>query len=116
MKFISPILLFLVVSASHANGQDICNANLDFAIKEVSKSYFEVSLQSSQAITNAKVQLYDLYTGKVVQEKLIPNGLAQQQVVFTKVRPSHYTILVKYDGCSKVKSIGGIEGIKIGEI
>lgn len=116
MRLINPILLLLVGLAINAFGQDICTAKIDFAVNEVSKSQFEISLKSSENLSNARVQLYDLYTGKVVKEKNVQSGLTQREVVFTSVKPSRYTIIIKHDGCTKQKTLGGIEGIKIGEI
>lgn len=116
MKFIYPMLLFLVVNASVAFGQDLCQSNVDFSIKEVTKGNFEIMLQSSSTLSKAQVKLYDLYTGKVVQERSLADGRLSGQSIFKNVKPSRYTILIKFDGCDKGISLGGIEGIKVGEI
>jgi hypothetical protein len=116
MRVTVPILLLLVGFATSAYAQDICASKIDVSVNEVSKSQFDIALKSSESIANAKVQLYDLYQGKVIQEKTVQIGFGESEVVFTKVKPSRYTIVVKYDGCEKGKTLGGIGGITVGEI
>lgn len=113
MKFIYPMLLFLAAGAIPAFSQDLCKTKVDFAVKEVSKGSFEISLKSSSSISQAQLKLYDLYSGKVVQEKTV-NGSLIGQTVFRNVSPSHYTVLLKVEGCAKSISVGGLEGIKVG--
>ncbi|RAV99576.1 hypothetical protein [Pseudochryseolinea flava] len=114
MKFIYPLLLFLAASATPALSQDLCKTKVDFEVKEISKGSFEISLKSSRSISQAQVKLYDLYSGKVIQEKTVV--LSSNPSLFRNVKSSRYTVLITFEGCSKGISVGGIEGIKVGEL
>lgn len=110
------LLIIFMGIACPALCQDQCKTEIEYSVREVTPSNFSIALQSSQSIKNVHVQLFDLYEGKVVQEKNIGDGMLMKREVFTGVKASLYIIYIRYDGCSKARSLGGIEGIKIGTI
>jgi hypothetical protein len=61
-----------------------------------------------------KIQLYDLYTGKVIQEKEITSLGSANQEVFQHVPPSTYSIIIRIEHCEKPTTLGGVNGIAIG--
>jgi hypothetical protein len=88
-----------------------CDPEIKHSWKEKSPSEFSISLKSRD-ISSARVELYDLIQGKIIQEKEIRFTSVEMEV-FTKVPPSTYSINVRVDGCTKPKSLGGINGIHI---
>lgn len=117
MRITKLLLLFLVGMVCPAFSQDKCQVEIEYSVKEVTPSNFSIALQSSQSVSNAHVKLVDLYTGKVVQEKNIAGGLSfKLKEVFTGVKASLYIIYINYDGCDRQRSLGSIQGIKIGTI
>jgi hypothetical protein len=110
------LLIIFMGIACPAFSQDPCKTEIEYSVRELTPSNFSIALQSSQSIKNVHVQLFDLYQGKVVQEKTIGDVTFSKREVFTGVKASLYIIYIKYDGCSKARSLGGIEGIKIGTI
>lgn len=57
------------------------HASLLYSVREITPSNFSIALQSSQSIKNVHVQLFDLYQGKVVQEKNIGDGMLMKREV-----------------------------------
>lgn len=110
------LLVLFVGIVCPAFSQDKCKAEIEYSVKEITPSNFSIALQSSESLGNVHVQLFDLYTGKVIQEKDIAGGVSLKREVFTGVKASLYIIYIKYDGCDRKRSLGGIQGIKIGTI
>ena len=116
MKIIYWCVFFLFAQIHCAVGQDKCKVRIDHrVIQDGSKGYL-ITLQSQENLRNTEVELYDLYEGKLVVKKTLDSSLRNEQTVFTGIKPSLYLIYVKYDGCPKKRSLGGIEGIKVGTI
>ncbi|HEX7016247.1 MAG TPA: hypothetical protein VF191_12125 [Cyclobacteriaceae bacterium] len=103
-------LLCLFPAASHAQ----CEADIDVTFQQVSADSYTVLLRSEQGSQTVTAMLQDLYLGKAVQSKRISLS-GRETEVFTNVKPSLYTIYVKKDGCDEYRSLGSIEGIKIGQ-
>ena len=96
--------------------QNQCAAKIEYSVIDNAANGHSIALESSVPLTNVHVQLVDLYTGKIIAEKNVSGGISNKRVVFTQIKASLYTVNVKYDGCEKVKSVGGIEGIKVGKL
>jgi hypothetical protein len=108
--FVSAIIL---VSAPHVLlGQ--CDSNIEYTAKKRTESNYSIYLKSNVQVSGIKAQLYDLYQGKIVAEKIISISPASEIEVFTNVKPSVYTINLKIEGCEKARGLGGVNGINIG--
>ncbi len=110
----SLILFALIFLAVHATSYGQCDLNIDFSFHQSDASSFTVSLSSAAGTETVTARLHDLYLGKEVQTKRVSLS-AREQVVFTNVKASLYTIYVRKDGCEEYRSLGQISGIKIGE-
>ena len=105
-------IIVLNLCVQHAFGQ--CASDVQYTIEEKSQNAYSIRLKSETTLTSVKIQLYDLFSGKVVDDKEIPSLTVVSQEVFRNVPPSKYTIIIRTDDCSKPKSLGGIKGISIG--
>jgi hypothetical protein len=74
---------------------------------------YSVYLSADNQIGPVTFKLYDLITGKVVNEKKLSGLSSAKQEVFTRVNASLYSIIVEIEGCKKNKSLGGNTGIDI---
>jgi hypothetical protein len=101
--------LAIVGLAVPAVGQ--CDPQIKHSWKQKTSSEFSISLASTE-VSAARVELYDLMLGKIIQTKEVQFTSAETEV-FTKVPPSTYTIHVWIEGCTKSKGLGGIKGIEI---
>jgi hypothetical protein len=116
MKIFYGCVFFFVALAFNAFGQDKCKARIEHIVVENLSGIYSITLQSSENLRNAQVELYDLYKGESIQKKQIDNGLTRKQTVFSGVKPSLYLIYIKHDGCPRAQSVGGIKGIKVGTL
>lgn len=114
ITFISIVLVAGMSIMSHAQNQ--CSAKIEYAVIDNAAKGFSIALESKAPLANVHAQLVDLYTGKLVDEKDVAGGISNKRVIFTQVKASLYVVYVKYDGCEKAKSVGGIEGIKVGKL
>lgn len=115
MQLPKPLILFALIFLSmHATSYGQCDVSIDFSFHQSNASSFTVSLSSNAGTETVTARLHDLYSGQEVQTKRV-NLSAREQVVFTDVKPSLYTIYVRKDGCEEYRSLGQISGIKIGE-
>jgi hypothetical protein len=101
-----------ILCAQHGFGQ--CQYDVQFIVEEKSQNAYSIQLKSETPLTSIKIQLYDLFTGKVLEEKAIPSLTVVSQEVFQNVPPSKYAIIIRTDDCDKPKTLGGIKGISIG--
>ena len=116
MKILYGCVFFSVALVFSAFSQEKCNARIEHTVVESPSGVYSITLQSSENLRNAQVELYDLYQGKSVEKREISNGLRSKQTVFSGVKPSLYLIYIKHDGCPRAQSVGGIKGIKVGTI
>lgn len=100
---------FLTLSA-----QEKCKTPVEFSVKESPNNAFSISLQSQQPISGSEVSLVDAYSGELKEKKKINSSLTTKQEVFKNVRPSRYILYIKQEGCERAYSIGGIDGIEVG--
>ncbi len=106
------IASFLAIDIASAQ----CNPEVDYSVQKKSENSYSIYLKSPSASTTGvlKVRLYDLFTGKISQEKEIHSlGLSSQEV-FQNVPPSKYSIIITLEHCEKPTTLGGINGINVG--
>ena len=109
------LALFIIASfLCIKNGFGQCQFEVQYSVEKKSGSTYSISLESKTTLTSVKVQLYDLFQGKVLDEKEIYILATGGQEVFRNIPPSKYTIIIRMDGCDKPKTLGGINGISIG--
>ena len=116
MRIIYGCVLLCLTSIISGYCQDKCKSTVEHTITESPDKGHSITLQSSENLRNVEVELYDLYQGKTVDKKYVGNGLRARQTVFSRVKPSLYLIYIKHDGCPRAQSLGGIKGIKVGNI
>jgi hypothetical protein len=114
MRVIYGCFFFCLAVITPAFSQDKCKTRIEYAVVESPSKGYSITLQSSENLRNADVELYDLYLGKTVAKKYVGNGLRNKQTVFSGLKPSLYLIYVKHDDCPRAQSVGGIQGIKVG--
>ncbi|HLT79380.1 MAG TPA: hypothetical protein VKZ86_00025 [Cyclobacteriaceae bacterium] len=108
--FLLALLLYFIPAVSRAQ----CEVDIDVSFHQVSADSYTVLLRSQQGSQSVTAMLHDLFTGETVQSKRA-NLSARETEVFTNVKPSLYTVYIKRDGCEEYRSLGSIEGIKIGQ-
>lgn len=111
MRILLVVSVFLVASLT-AFAQDPCRPSIQHAVKKLAENNFSIALQSETQQNGVTLQLVDLFTDKVVQEKKASLGRSEQ-TVFANVKPSVYAVVVKAEGC-KIRTLGGMYGIKVG--
>jgi hypothetical protein len=116
MRIIYGCVFFSLTFVLTGFSQDKCKTRIDHSVVESPSKQYSIALQSTENLRNAEVELYDLYLGKTVAKKHVGNGLRTKQTVFSGVKPSLYLIYIKHDECPRVQSVGGIQGIKVGNI
>jgi hypothetical protein len=100
---------FLTLSA-----QEKCKTVVEFSVKEVASNAFIISLQSPRSLSGSEISLVDAYSGELTEKKKINSSLTTKQEVFKNVKPSRYILYIKQEGCERAYSIGGIDGIEVG--
>ena len=105
------LLTFFISVTSFCYGQ--CDVKIEYSHEKKSALNFSVYLQSEINLKNVKVQLYDLYEGKIIKEGTI-NLTELRNEVFKDVKPSLYYIYVTFEGCHR-KGLGGMSGFKLGD-
>jgi hypothetical protein len=115
MKVIYCIVLLFAAGLNFALAQPACNAEIKHSIHEQSTSSYSIRLKSDVSIVNAEIILHDLFLGTAVQTKVM-SITSRETEIFTNLKASRYVIYVKQDGCKRLKSVGGMEGIKVGNI
>jgi hypothetical protein len=115
MRTIYGCVFFSLAFVLSAFGQEKCKSKIEYTVIENASGY-SIALQSNEQFRNLEVQLYDVYEGKTVQVKQVTSTLRNKPVIFTKVKPSRYYIYVKHDECSKLRGLGELTGIKVGNI
>jgi hypothetical protein len=116
MRIIYGCVLFCLTSVISGYSQERCKSTVEHTISQSPEKGYTIALQSSENLRNVEVELYDLYEGKTVDKKYVGNGLRSKQTVFSRVKPSLYLIYIKHDGCPRAESLGGVKGIKVGNI
>lgn len=111
-KYLALCVIVWIVCIEHASGQ--CKFDVRYTIEEKADNSFSILLKSEIPLNSISVQLYDLFQGKVLEEKQIPSLTAVNQEVFTNVQPSKYAIIIQSESCDKPSTLGGIQGISIG--
>ena len=113
-KYLALCLIASFFSVDHALGQ--CDVDVQYSVQKTSGTSYSIFLKSASARTAdvMKVQLYDLLTGKVFQEKEISSLGSANQEIFQNVPPSRYSIIIRIEHCDKPKALGGVNGITIG--
>lgn len=113
-KYLTLWLFASFLSIDNVLGQ--CDIDVQYAIQKKSDNAYSISLKSTSTRTAdvIKVQLYDLITGKIFQQKEIASISVTSQEVFQNVPPSRYSIIIRFEHCEKPTTLGGIYGISIG--
>jgi hypothetical protein len=100
---------FLTLSA-----QEKCKPPVEFSVKEIADNAFAISLKSQTPLSRSEISLIDAYSGDMIEKKTINSSLTTKQEIFKNVKPSRYILYIKQEGCERAYSIGGIEGIEVG--
>jgi hypothetical protein len=111
-KYLTLCVIVSILCLEHAFGQ--CQFEVKYSVEKKSESAFSIYLQSETALASVKIQLYDLFQGKVLEEKEIYSLTTVAQEIFKNISPSKYAIIITMDNCDKPKTLGGIDGINIG--
>ena len=111
-KYLTLCAVVSILCLEHTFAQ--CHYDVQYAIEKQSDNAYSVLLKSETTLTSIKVQLYDLFQGKVLEEREIPSLTIVSQEVFQNIPPSRYAIIIRTDDCDKPKTLGGIAGISIG--
>jgi hypothetical protein len=114
ITFVTIVLVAGMTIVSYAQNQ--CTLKIDHSVIDNGPKGYSIALESKVPLANVHVQLVDLYTGKVTEEKDVVGGISNKQVIFNQVKTSLYVVYVKYDGCEKARSVGEIQGIKVGKL
>lgn len=102
----------LILSIGPVFGQ--CEYDIQYTVEQKSQNAYSIFLKSESRLTSVTIQLYDLFSGKVLEEKQIAALTVSAHEVFSNVPPSKYAIIIRTDDCNKPKTLGGIKGISIG--
>lgn len=111
-KYLALCVIAPILCLQEAFGQ--CHHDVQYAIEEKSENSYSILLKSETTLTSIKIQLYDLFQGKILEEKEIHSLTIASQEIFMNIPPSRYAIIIRTDNCDKPKTLGGIEGISIG--
>lgn len=111
-KYLALFIIASFLSIGHALGQ--CEFKVQYSIEKKSESTYSIYLKSETTLASIKIQLYDLFQGKVLEEKEIYSLTTVGQEVFKNIAPSKYAIIIRMDNCDKPKTLGGKDGISIG--
>jgi hypothetical protein len=102
---------FCFFSLSSATAQ--CQLEVQYSVQKNGNSY-SLFLDSQTPTGSVKVQLYDLYQGKIIAEREISSLTIDPREVFRDIAPSKYALFVSAEGCDQPKTLGGLNGISIG--
>jgi hypothetical protein len=91
-----------------------CDYEVKYKVRHTGTEGYQISLRATGNGALFKITLYDLYSGVTVEEKQVQLGSNDEKVAFERVKPSHYLIYISSEFCPKQRSLGGIEGIKVG--
>ena len=107
------IILFVAFFLSPLLGRGQCDAKYEYSVRETAPNQYSIEIKADQFAGPVSIVLQDLYTGEKINEKdvEITNRVIE---VFQNLKPSLYIIYIKKKGCDKAVSLGGVEGIKIG--
>ena len=115
---VSILLLFLcfcMTKSTWANVQ--CDLEFEHSVEAKDNSpegAIYVALKGDPSIYTFK--LYDLYQGKVIEEKVLSNlSKGSKTLLFDNVPASTYTIYVSRNGCDNHITLGGSLGIIVGQ-
>src|SRR5687768_6410335 len=115
MRTFKPLIpLGIMFLAFSFNSAAQCDSKIEYSHKKRPDSGHALYLHSALPLNAVKVQLYDLYQGKVVEERVISALSSAETEAFKNIKPSVYTIYISINGCNKPITLGGINGIKIG--
>lgn len=113
-KYLTLCLIASLLSIDYALGQ--CDVDVQYSVQKKSENTYSIFLKSAstRSADGIKVQLYDLFTGKIFQEKQIASLSTASQEIFQNVPPSRYSIIIRVEHCEKPTTLGGVYGISIG--
>lgn len=99
------VLLFFQCSFS-IDAFSQCDSKIEYKTDSKVKGVGELSLKSLDGSKDVRIQLYDLNSGKVVNEVKVKVD-SQYKVAFKNIQPSVYMLYVWALGCNKPTVIGG---------
>src|SRR5258706_8213120 len=111
-KLVHITVLCFCFSLGIASGP--CDYEVKYTVNQTGKEDYQMLLQAKGNGALFQIKLYDLYSGAVVEEKPLQLNVNEEKVAFERVKPSHYIIYISSESCTKQRSLGGIEGIKVG--
>lgn len=111
-KYLFACIIVSLLSFEHTFAQ--CPAEIQYSLEKNQDNSFSIYLKAQATTPLLKIQLYDLFTGKVLAEKEINSLTTASREVFTNVPPSRYSIIIRAEHCEKPTTLGGIYGISIG--
>ena|SRR5258706_2074623 len=115
MKLSKLLYIIILLSCfSDAIAVGPCDFEVKYKVSHTGTGGYQISLQATGNGALLKIALYDLYSGETVEEKQVQLGSNDEKVAFERVKPSHYLIYISSEACPKQRSLGGIEGIKVG--
>ncbi len=91
-----------------------CDYEVKYKVRHTGTEGYQIALRATGNGALFRIKLYDLYSGETVEEKQVQLGSNDETVAFERVKPSHYLIYISSESCPKQRSLGGIEGIKVG--
>jgi hypothetical protein len=113
-----PKLLFFIALAfpisKWTRSPGPCDTDIVQRVSQNTAGAYQLSLEARNGGGLYKAQLYNLYSGEIVETKQIQLVENSETVVFERIKPSLYTIYISSEACPKRKSVGGINGIRIG--
>lgn len=105
--------LLLLLCLGHY-GQSQCLPEVTAHSRNATTGQHEILIASVSSPARCTFELYDLYQGKVVDTNITSIYSSDGEVVFRNVPTGRYTIYVSSEGCSEKRTLGGIQGISVG--
>jgi hypothetical protein len=111
LPFLIGILIVQVLFITNSQAQ--CSLKVDYKIEPNPTGSSDVRIHSLEGTKNVKIQLYDLNSGQVIDQKE-SNLTGSFKTIFTNVKTSIYLLYIWLPGCNKPVVVGGDkQGIRI---
>ena len=104
LSFSFTFLLFQVLFFTNSQAQ--CSLKMDYKVEANTNGSRVISVQSLEGAKNVRIQLYDLNSGQVTNQKEV-NINGSFKTVFTNIKSSLYLLYVWLPGCNKPVVVGG---------
>ena len=112
-------LLLITLLCLIYSGQSVaigpCDFELQYRVSQARNGSFQISLETKGNSVFLRIKLHDLYSGLTVEEKQVQLNENDERIAFETVKPSLYVIYFSSASCPRQRTLGGIEGIKVGD-